>query len=101
MIDKKAENSRIALRSRMLKSARLISMGNRSLVDCTIKDMSATGAKLSCSDPMAVPTQFRFLVPSENTICDARIVWRRGNLLGVEFIGEKTAAPSRKFAAFN
>ncbi len=93
------DNKRNNARSRVLKGAKLVSMNNWTLVDCLIRDMSATGAKVICGDQMAVANEFRFLVPTDNTICNARVVWRRGELLGIEFIGEKTKAPARKFNA--
>jgi len=90
------ENKRIAVRSRVLKGAKIVSMNNWSVVDCTIRDMSATGARIICGDQAAVPNEFRFLIPSENTICTARVVWRREDMLGIAFTSEKTRAPARK-----
>jgi PilZ domain len=91
------ENSRIKRRSRVLKGAKLVDMRNWSLVDCTVRDMSDTGARIVCGDQFAIANEFRFLIPSDNTIQNARVVWRRGDLLGIEFVGEKSRAPARKF----
>jgi PilZ domain len=86
-------NNRIAPRARVLKSAKLISMNQVSVFDCTIRDMSATGARLLCAEPLSVPNIFQFMVPSENSIRDARVVWRREGMVGIEFTSEK-AKPS-------
>lgn len=91
------ENKRIAKRSRVLKGAKLVNMNNWSLVDCTIRDISETGARLICGDQIAVANLFRFFVPTDNTIQDARVVWRRGELVGIEFIGDKTVTSLKKF----
>lgn len=91
------ENTRAARRSRVLKGAKLVHMKNWSLVDCTVRDMSETGARIICGDQFAVANEFRFLIQSDNTIQNARVVWRRGDLLGIEFFGEKTRAPARKY----
>jgi PilZ domain len=91
------ENNRISRRARVLKGAKLVDMRNWSLVDCTVRDMSDTGARIVCGDQFAVANEFRFLLPANNTIQNARVVWRRGDLLGIEFTGEKTRAPARKF----
>lgn len=93
------DNKRITHRSRVLKGAKLVSMNNWTLVDCTVRDISATGAKIICGDQMAVANEFRFLIPVDNTICNARVIWRKGTLLGIEFTSEKTKAPVRKFSA--
>ncbi len=90
------ENKRIAARSRVLKGAKLVSLNNWSLVDCTIRDMSQTGAKIICGDQMAVANEFRLMIPSDNTIRDAKVVWRRGELIGITFTSEKTSVPLRK-----
>jgi hypothetical protein len=90
------ENKRRAVRNRVLKGAKIVSLSNWSLVDCTIRDISATGARIVCGDQAAVANEFRFLIPSENTICNARVVWRREDMLGITFTSEKTRAPARK-----
>ncbi len=90
------ESKRKAVRSRVLKGAKIISMDKWSVVDCTIRDLSTTGARIICGDQAAVPNEFRFMIPSENTICTAKVVWRREDLLGIVFTSEKTRAPARK-----
>lgn len=90
------DNKRIAQRQRVLKGAKIVSMNRWSVVDCTVRDMSETGAKLICGDQAAVATEFRFLLPSDNSIRTAKVVWRRGDLLGIEFTSEKLRAPARK-----
>jgi hypothetical protein len=91
------ENNRIAARNRVLKGAKIVSMDKWSVVDCTVRDLSATGARIICGDQAAIANEFRFLIPSENTICTARVVWRRDDMLGIAFTSEKTRAPARKF----
>lgn len=90
------DNKRIAPRNRVLKSAKIVHLSNWSLVDCIIRDISETGAKLIIGDQVAVPNEFRFLVSSENTIRNAQVVWRRGDMIGITFTSEKTGAPVRK-----
>jgi PilZ domain len=90
------ENLRSSARARVLKGAKIVTMNQWSVIDCTVRDLSETGAKLVCGDPIAVPNEFRFLLPTENTIRTAKVVWRRETLIGVEFTSEKTRAPARK-----
>ena len=91
------ESKRKAVRSRVLKGAKIISMDKWSVVDCTIRDLSTTGARIICGDQAAVANEFRFMIPSENTICTAKVIWRREDMLGIVFTSEKTKAPARKF----
>jgi len=90
------DNKCISPRNRVLKSAKIVHLSNWSLVDCTIRDISDTGAKLIIGDQFAVPNEFRFLISSENTIRNAKVVWRRGDMIGITFTSEKTRAPVRK-----
>ncbi|MDE2444855.1 MAG: PilZ domain-containing protein [Alphaproteobacteria bacterium] len=93
------ENKRIATRQRVLKGAKLVSMNKWMVTDCTIRDLSETGARIICGDQMAVANEFRLFIPSENSVRDARVVWRRGELIGVIFTSAKSQAPVTKFNA--
>ncbi len=97
MSDVHDDNKRVRPRTRVLKGAKIVAMTNWSLIDCTIRDMSETGAKLICKDQASIANEFRFLVPHDNTICNAKVVWRRGEMIGIQFTSEKTRAPARKF----
>ncbi|MBC8035901.1 MAG: PilZ domain-containing protein [Rhizobiales bacterium] len=70
---------------------------NLSVVDCTIRDMSETGARIVCGDQTAVPREFRFVTPGEGLMRNAKVVWRRGNQLGIRFTSEARQAPLRKW----
>jgi hypothetical protein len=89
--------SRIAKRQRVLKSAKAIFNHNQSVIDCTVRDISATGARLVTSNADLLPESIRFLLTQENLIRDAKVVWRRGQLIGIHFTSEFVRAPARKF----
>ncbi len=91
------DNKRKSTRLRVLKGAKIVPLATWSLTDCTVRDLSETGAKLRCTDAAKVPDEFRFLLPTENTIQKAKVVWREGDIMGIEFTGEKLRAPPRKF----
>jgi PilZ domain len=90
------DNKRATARLRVLKGCKIVAMDRWSIVDCTVRDLSETGAKLICKDPASVADEIRFLLPAENTIRNARVMWRREDMLGIEFTSEKTRAPVRK-----
>jgi len=90
------ENKRNAQRLRVLKGAKIVSLNQWTLVDCVVRDMSETGARIVCGDQMAVRSEFRFYLPADNTIRNARVVWRREDLIGIEFTSPKERAPVRK-----
>jgi PilZ domain len=92
-----AENKRQAARLRVLKGAKIVPLTTWSLTDCTVRDLSITGAKLRCAEAAKIPDEFRLLLPTENTIQNAKVMWRKDDVLGVEFTAEKLRAPPRKF----
>jgi PilZ domain len=88
---------RIAKRQKVLKSAKIIFNRNQSVVDCTVRDLSATGAKLLSANATLVPDDVRVLMLQENTIREARVVWRKSDMLGVHFTSDAVRAPPRKY----
>jgi hypothetical protein len=61
----------------------------RTIIDCMIKDMSATGAKLSMSNTAAVPANFELFIPSKNKSIRSVAVWRNHEEVGVQFMVER------------
>ena len=55
-------------------------------VDCTILDVSESGAKLELRDVDIVPARFKLFVPESDYIHDCEVVWREGPHLGVKFL---------------
>ncbi len=90
-------DKRRAARHRVLKEGKIVLPNNWSVVDCCIRDISETGARIRCKDQRAVPNDFKLLLIAENRIRDAHVVWRRDDQLGLQFIGEWKAAPPRKW----
>jgi hypothetical protein len=56
-------------------------------LDCTVRSLSATGANLRVAETRPLPAQFVLLIVGEAAAYDARIVWRRGDFVGVS-LGE-------------
>lgn len=90
------ENRRGAARARVLKDGKIILLNHWSVVDCMVRDWSATGARLRCHHQAAVPTEFRLMLPSDHSIRDVRVVWRHDDDIGVVFTSGATRAPPRK-----
>jgi PilZ domain len=45
--------------------------------NCTVNQLSATGARLSIATTIALPKEFEIAIPQKNIACHARLVWRR------------------------
>jgi two-component system cell cycle response regulator len=86
MADEERRNTR---RQRVLKDGHIVPLDNtQSIVNCTIRDVSDTGARLKCGDQLSVPRQFLLRIGHEAIMRPTRVVWRRGNEVGITFTGE-------------
>ena len=73
-------------RVRALLRARIIFNNQNSTIDCTIKNISTSGAKIELSNTASVPADFDLEIPQRGRTYRARIVWRDAEALGVTFI---------------
>ena len=81
---------RATLRSRTFLPAQIEIYDSGVRLECVIKDLSDTGARLSVSDAVAVPRSFRIHIPKLKRSMRASIQWRRGDLIGIEFEQSET-----------
>lgn len=89
-----SHDRRRSLRRTVVENAWIIDKnGGWSLLDCTVRDLSAGGAKLQVDAALDIPAQFDLLLANELRIIPVRIRWRRRNFMGVEFTGSPRSAP--------
>ena len=62
-------------------------------VDCLIRDLSATGAKLMFSGGIAMPPIVDLHIPMKKQVMRAKVQWRSGDEMGVSFV-EAAQAPA-------
>jgi hypothetical protein len=77
------EEHRIATRRRVLKAGS-ISFGGEA-IDCTVRNISDTGAALEVVTPLFIPDRFKLIVQSDGLSRPCHIVWRRERRMGVVF----------------
>jgi hypothetical protein len=75
--------SRTNQRHRVLKAGKIAFNGGASVLDCTIRNISETGACLVVVNAVAVPQEFDLLPDDTSRRCDA--LWRKPNRVGVKF----------------
>lgn len=75
---------RITPRNRTLKSG-AIDFGIGTL-DCTVRNLTDQGAMLETASPFGLPDRFKLIIASDGTRRVCRVVWRRGQRLGVVFV---------------
>ena len=95
-------NKRSQPRNRCLKEGKIIFGNGTFVVDCTIDNLSDTGAHLRVLGTSPLPREFLLVEPSRNLVHKAEIVRRTQKGVGIKFNGpfeDKQAAESylRKF----
>ncbi len=88
-------NNRGAGRRRMLKQGKVI-LTDWTVLDCIVRDISETGARLAFGGPTSLPKEVRLLVVSSNEMFPGEVAWQRGLNAGVYFTGPPQPAPARK-----
>ncbi len=76
---------RVTGRSKTLKSAKIVFNKNQSVIDCMVRDLSPTGAKLKLGDLLPVPKTF-VLELHDGTRYDCERVRAMGLEIGVRFL---------------
>lgn len=77
------EKKRAALRRRTLKAA-TIELGGGA-IDCTVRNLSKTGAALDVASPVGIPEEFTLVLPSDALRFACRVVWRKAGRIGIRF----------------
>jgi hypothetical protein len=77
---------RRAMRQRAFLGAKLVYGDGAFTVDCVVRDVSLTGARIKLPEGQAVPDSV-FLVEMRSGIAyEARVAWKRHPEIGLEFI---------------
>jgi len=79
------QESRTEHRSRTLKRGQVRIDGGKSLIDCTIRDLNETGARLRFESVFPLPSQFELFIVDAKAIWPVRNAWQKGTETGVEF----------------
>ncbi|MCK1754348.1 PilZ domain-containing protein [Bradyrhizobium sp. 137] len=70
-------------RHRVLKAGTIEFGGGA--IDCTIRNLSDTGAALDVTSPVGIPEHFTLFVQSDGTHRSCTVVWRKERRIGVRF----------------
>jgi PilZ domain len=81
------DNKRIQQRNRCLKEGKIIFGNGTFVVDCTIDNLSETGAHLRVQGSSPLPKEFLLVEPSRGLVHRAEIVRRTAKGIGIKFNG--------------
>ena len=71
-------------RPRTLKAAQIL-LSKTSSLDCVVKDLTETGARLRIPSALHVPDEFTLSITGDGTRRPAQVVWRKISEVGVRF----------------
>ena len=74
-------NQRTFPRHRVLKSGTIEFNGGA--IDCTVRNLSASGAALDVTSPVGIPERFVLVADGSHLPC--HVVWRKKDRIGVAF----------------
>ncbi|WP_409363678.1 PilZ domain-containing protein [Bradyrhizobium canariense] len=77
------ENQRISPRRRIFKAGQIV-FGS-SAIECSVRDISGHGARITVQSPLWFPETFVLSVPSEGIAKHCHIAWKRGGQIGIAF----------------
>lgn len=85
--------NRIAERTRTFLKGRIEYNNGQASMECLIRDLSETGARVAVSDSVTLPDHFRLFIPKTNRWMNAQTRWRRGGLIGISFVTDTVEVP--------
>ena len=79
------DNRRKDTRLHKLKTAMAVFNNGNSSLDCTVRDLSAGGAKLKFESTLGLPERFVLVIKGDEVRRNCHTAWHRSNEVGVTF----------------
>ena len=55
------------------------------IIDCTVRNLSETGAALEVTSPIGIPDHFNLVLSGDGRLAPCHVVWRKEKRIGVTF----------------
>lgn len=94
-------DGRVAPRRRVLKAAVVASNDRHLTIDCMVRDLSETGARLRIDSSLTVPDTFELIIDIDGLEADCQVVWRAKNEAGVRFLGAPRRVAAKRVQVVN
>lgn len=78
-------DKRRAPRSRVLRGGVISFRHLGTTIDCTVRNLSKTGACLIVASPVGIPNEFELVLDRDKVPRTCRVAWRAADRIGVEF----------------
>lgn len=80
-------------RLRTFLKGRIVFNKGASSMDCLVRDLSPSGARLALSETSTLPESFDLYIPQKDRTYRATLCWRRADGIGITFVDEAAPAP--------
>jgi hypothetical protein len=90
-----AEEPKAAIRQRTFLKGTVYYDNRRASVECTIRDISESGARVTFEHPAVVPDNVELYIPHKQQTLRGRVERRAPNEIGIAFEVERSAEPRR------
>jgi hypothetical protein len=80
------EERRSRKRWHTVLKAQIISKNQSAPLECTVRNLSDTGARIYFADTSALPLEFELEIPSKGLRVQSRRIWGRGANHGLQFL---------------
>jgi hypothetical protein len=77
------ENKRVAARKRVFKTGYIVFSDNVPKLECTVRNISETGASIQGSTTIGIPSSFDVIIDGARRHCLS--VWRTDTKIGIAF----------------
>jgi len=92
-----ADEPQVAIRHRTFLKGTVYYDNRRASIECVVRDLSDSGARLTFEHPVTVPDNVELFIPQKQQTLRARVQRRAPNEIGVAFEVERSAEPRRDF----
>jgi hypothetical protein len=73
-------------RTRTILQGRVVFNNRFSLIECTVRDLSDTGAQITFSHPVSLPSELELEIPKKGLSTRAKVMWSNGIHHGLMFL---------------
>ena len=87
------DERRSSKRWQTVLKGRIVFNNRSSVLDCTVRDLSETGARIYFADVSAIPSEFELEIPNRGVRVRGCLMWSRGANHGVRFFERLKAWP--------
>ena len=101
LVKETQDDARIAPRRRVLKAGVAASNDRHITVACTVRDVSATGARLRTDSSLSIPDTFELIIEVDGLEANCEVIWRKGSEVGARFLGAPRIVAAKRTQVIN